>query len=335
MQFKGSLIPCRLCGSPPEEHVVYATRDRHMRSLRTVRCPRCNLVFSNPMPTDEELDEFYKAEYRTLYKGAVGPQPKRILRATRVALSRARLLSTLVRPGAKVLDIGAGGGETVYALTRLGYDAQGIEPGADYAEFARSAYGIRIHIGPFLTFAGEEGTFDAVISFHVMEHLPDPDVFFGFVKSQLKKGGVLLVEVPNIASRRGSFSGRFHMAHVHHFSSATMQAFAEKSGFSLLGNHAGPEDGIVVMSFVNGPAAGKPPKKTLPAPDAAAAAKAVQRLGRERRVLGGGWLATRMSLLRRTLNERRFVRSVAREDIARIVVDRHLAAMRNRKQDQG
>lgn len=339
MQFRGSLIPCRLCGSPPEEHVVYATRDRRMRPLRTVRCPRCDLVFSNPMPTDEELDRFYRAEYRTLYKGSAGPQPHRILRAARAGVKRARLLSRLVDPGAAVLDIGSGGGETIYAMRRLGYDAQGIEPGADYAEFAGKAYGVDVHVGPYRTFAGREGGFDAVTSFHVLEHLPDPSVFFAFAKSQLRPGGVMLVEVPDIATAHGSFRGRFHMAHVHHFSGATLKAFAAKSGFSPLGSHARAEDPILVMSFVNGPVAGRIARKPALQPAVQAAKRepdeAAEPPDARRRLIGRGWLGIRWTLLRRTLNERRFVWHLKREDIARAVLDTHLERRVKVRKDRG
>lgn len=327
MQFKGTLIPCRLCGSQPDTHIVLAEKDRKGQPLRTVRCPDCNLVFSNPMPTDEELTKFYSSQYRQLYKGAHGPKPRRILRAVRNALGRAVLVRSLVPAPAKTLDVGSGGGELVYSLKRFGYDAQGIEPGTDYAEFSRDAYGIDIHIAPFLTFEGHEGSFDIVTTFHVVEHLPEPKQFFNFAAKQLKPGGFLLIEVPNIGMRGGSFHGRFHMAHVHHFSPSTMQAFAEKSGFKLHANYMPEDAGVVFMSFTLGEPAKTAKVATSPvappvdAPDSERAAAALDQISEKKAVIGKNWLSTRIGRLKRTWDEWRFVSSMKPEEIAPRLVD--------------
>ena len=86
--------------------------------------------------------------------------------------------------GAKILDMGAGSGETVLLLQRLGYDAQGIdlEPGAEI-----------IRQGDFLNTGYGDGFFDAVLSqcaFFVSGNIPA-----ALLESHriLKHGGLLLL----------------------------------------------------------------------------------------------------------------------------------------------
>ena len=86
--------------------------------------------------------------------------------------------------GAKILDMGAGSGETVLLLQRLGYDAQGIdlEPGAEI-----------IRQGDFLNTGYGDGFFDAVLSqcaFFVSGNIP---AALRESHRILKHGGLLLL----------------------------------------------------------------------------------------------------------------------------------------------
>lgn len=325
MEFVGTSVPCQLCGSQPEQHIVFATKDRKGNPLRTVRCPGCNLVFSNPMPTDEELDRYYAEAYRFDYKGSHKPKARRVLRATELALHHTGYIARHVPPGAKTLDVGSGGGEMVYVLKRLGYDAHGIEPGEGYGRFSRDAYGIDVHVGPFRTYEAKPGSFDLVTCYHVLEHLPRPGEFFDFIAGLLRKGGHLIVQVPNIAKKDGSFRNRFHFAHVHHFSPATMKAFAEKSGFVLFDNLSADDGHSVYMHFTRGKPGSAKALAGAIEPDAEALARRLDEVGRRRAVIGKGWFEMRRARLRRTIREYRLTLGARPEDVAPRVVDHFLA----------
>ena len=73
--------------------------------------------------------DFYTRYARTLM---VSPEAKRSAMLSHVERS--------LRPGASVLDVGAGAGRDVTAMVELGFDAFGVEPSPDMLAFARHAH---------------------------------------------------------------------------------------------------------------------------------------------------------------------------------------------------
>ena len=115
-QFTGELIACPLCNSTDQKTVSKQGRDG---PLTTVICNDCGLVFSNPMPTQTELDTFYRSRYRAEYKGTIRPKLKHAYRNGLRAISRFERITALgYQPGRRLLDIGAGSGEFLYLLIR-------------------------------------------------------------------------------------------------------------------------------------------------------------------------------------------------------------------------
>src|SRR5215210_3503977 len=127
-------VPCNLCGSREVEEI--GQLDRNRKPLRTVICQRCGLVWTDPRPREEEIVNFYTEDYRLEYKGAYQPRLKHVYRAGRGAIDRYQRIKDLLNPEHNILDIGAGGGEFVYVMRRLGFDARGIEPNRGYAAYA-------------------------------------------------------------------------------------------------------------------------------------------------------------------------------------------------------
>ena len=70
--------------------------------------------------------------------------------------------------------------------------------------------------------------------FHALEHVPDPRAVLATVRGWLKRGGRLVVEVPNIAARVQAPSHQFHYAHLYHFTGSTLGALGEAAGLRLV-----------------------------------------------------------------------------------------------------
>ena len=58
-------VPCNICGS--FDFAQLSDRDRYDMGIITVMCKRCGFIFTNPRPTQEEMDKFYKDAYRNIY----------------------------------------------------------------------------------------------------------------------------------------------------------------------------------------------------------------------------------------------------------------------------
>src|SRR4051794_17153224 len=163
---------------------------------------------------------------RTLQRATVG-QPVSLLR-------RAGL-----RRGSRVLDAGAGGGRLVQALAEDGFLAEGIEPSGRSVALADAAgrpvrrQRIEDH---------QDGGLDAVVLWHVLEHLDEPAAVLDRVLGWLRPGGLLLVGVPNIASLQAGIAGPgwLHLdvpRHRVHFSPRGIRVLLGRSGFEHVQTH--------------------------------------------------------------------------------------------------
>ena len=240
-------IPCNLCGSRDVD--VLATTDRDGHPLRTTICRHCGLVWSNPRPSEDEVRRYYAREYRLDYKGQSTPSLRHIARSGRGAMSRYRVLSPFLKEGDRVLDVGAGGGEVVYALQRLGFDAKGLEPDEQYAQHARETLGVPVQTGFVQDASFPPGSFDVITMYHALEHVEDPLAILARLRSWMVEGGVLLIEVPNVEATCIAPAHRFHFAHLYNFSGSTLTALGRKAGFEPLQTTTSPDGGNLIGVF--------------------------------------------------------------------------------------
>ncbi len=147
-------------------------------------------------------------------------------------MNRYRELRPLLAAGARVLDIGAGGGEVVYVLRRFGFEVRGLEPDEAYARHAREALGVPVQTGFVQDVSFPPGSFDAITMYHALEHVEDPVGVLTVATGWLAEQGVLLVEVPNIEARSVHPAHRFHFAHFYSFNRGTLEAVGRAAGLT-------------------------------------------------------------------------------------------------------
>jgi len=231
---------------------VIGTRDRDRRPLRTTICRRCGLVWSNPRPTEEEVRRYYSSEYRLDYKGQATPSLRHVARSGRGALNRYQALAPFLKPGDRILDAGAGGGEVVYVLRRFGFTASGLEPDEHYARHARETLDVPVATGFIQDATFPPGSFDVITMYHALEHVEDPTAILTRLRSWIVDKGVLLVEVPNVEARCISPDHRYHFAHFYNFSRATLEALGRKAGFEPVETTESPDGGNLISVFKAG-----------------------------------------------------------------------------------
>lgn len=99
-----------------------------------------------------------------------------------------------------VLDLGCGRGESLRVFSRHGIEARGVDGSAEMVAHCREL-GLEVEEGDlFEHLAGTpEGSLGAVVSFHVIEHLPPEslDRLVRLARRALRPGGVLILETPN------------------------------------------------------------------------------------------------------------------------------------------
>src|SRR5207248_5988348 len=132
-----------------------------------LRCGSCGSAVTSGDPPGPDAYETgqYRPE-RPRAAGLVARFQEIVTRQPARFLTRAGL-----QPGARVLDVGAGPGRLVGALTAAGYDARGIEPSRRSAALAEQA-GLPVESTGL--FEHTDADLDAVVMWHVLEHLDDP-----------------------------------------------------------------------------------------------------------------------------------------------------------------
>ncbi len=219
--------PCPITGDSEAE--VVAVRDRHGKPLRNVVSAGSGIVYADPLPV-EDLAAFYREDYRLAYKGSFVPKAKHIARAAGVALERHVHSCGAAQAGMRTLDIGAGGGENVYLMQRLGCEARGIEPNLGYGGFSREHYGVDVFLGMHQEADSEPASFDLVSLYQVLEHLADPVADLRSMARFLRPGGLFLIEVPDILFPGMRFDHKWHPGHLFGYDALTLEAVAAKAG---------------------------------------------------------------------------------------------------------
>ncbi len=261
-------IACPLCGGREIEHLasmpdfVLGTPGLFPLS----RCTVCGLLHQNPRMRSDQIERAYPPHY-----AAHGREPHLmrlwrkhraavLWRLTRrhgyrhldVASSGSRLARLAAPLGAwwrrdaiditfppwigrgRLLDVGCATGVFLRQASAAGWCVAGIEIDPEAAARARSVTP-DIFCGDMAEAPFSPGSFDVITSFHVVEHLVDPVGALTRMIGWLAPGGLLIVEVPNVAGVGGQLFGRYWSGldfprHLVHFTPATMTATVAKAG---------------------------------------------------------------------------------------------------------
>lgn len=195
------LTACPLCGGaalrplrPPRR-----TIDADLAAgCGLARCDRCGLEFTTPRPDDAALAAFYRGRDYTA-REPIDDAAAHARAAAQLALIE-RAGGRLA--GARVLDVGCGGGQLLAAARARGATVCGVDP-SPHAMTAGAALGVEI--APDLA-ALADRRFDVVVMSHALEHVPDLRATLAALRGALTDDGRLCVEVPNLASLRARLS---------------------------------------------------------------------------------------------------------------------------------
>jgi ubiquinone/menaquinone biosynthesis C-methylase UbiE len=97
----------------------------------------------------------------------------------------------------KLLDVGCGRGEMVYAATKRNWNAVGTEISESFAQYAKDKFDINILVGDINKIKLSEEAFDVVTLSSVIQYIQDPLEELKKINSLLKKDGILYLEVTN------------------------------------------------------------------------------------------------------------------------------------------
>lgn len=166
-----------------------------------VQCANCKMIYVDEAISQKEISEFYEISEDPLYL-----QEQRARERTfRHYLSK--MEKHFPKKG-KLLDIGTNTGLFVKVAREAGWDAYGLEPGKQAAEYAKKKFGLDLINEPFEKNTFPENSFDVITLWDVIEHFTDPVAELKKVYKTLKPGGLLCFSTVDpyslIARLRGS-----------------------------------------------------------------------------------------------------------------------------------
>ena len=196
------------------------------------RCARCGLMVTRPFVPDAEMDRHYPPRYRGNRHSFTGRMRTRLRRRAVAAAFPRGFTGTL-------LDIGAGDGSFVREMQSLGWRVSATEFDADAVETLR-AEGVDARCSSAASDSPEafDGPFDAITTWHVLEHVDRPMELTRWAASKLSAGGVFQATVPDAGCWQARLFGRrwLHLdvpRHRFHFTQSTLRRLVESAGLRV------------------------------------------------------------------------------------------------------
>lgn len=225
---------CAACNAPDIRPDI--TYNGH----QLLRCGRCNFVFTADR-------SFPTSQYEDVYSGVTAfqmmlddaKQTHAGHKSGRDLWWFKRMALRWLKPthGKRLLDLGSGPGTFLMVAQREhNYEIQGVEP-AEMAARTAQGFSVPTWCGLSDDFArSTDKTFDAITSFEVLEHVPDPLAFLKTARQLIAPGGWLILSVPNLDDPyclRQQIAPAMPPIHINFFSRSSLQAVLERAGFQL------------------------------------------------------------------------------------------------------
>jgi ubiquinone/menaquinone biosynthesis C-methylase UbiE len=193
-----AVAACDVCGGGSHELMFFA-RDRLFGEegrFTVVRCRDCGLVFVNPRPGIDELGRYYPQEDYDLYNKAAGLKDRSMDELGRLLGPRKGLIEKYQKPG-RLLDIGFGDGSFLYFMKECGWDVAGVDFNEKMVELVEDELGIDVRAGELEEAGFEDGSFDVVTLWGVLEHVQSPRRTLAEIKRITGEGALLVVYTQN------------------------------------------------------------------------------------------------------------------------------------------
>lgn len=163
-------------------------------------CEDCGLLYTTPKPSDEKIGDYYKSEsYYSHQENKKGFIPRVYEAVKSVNLKHKIAIATQGKEPGRLLDIGCGVGDFLHFAEQNGWQCTGAEPSDDASSIAKKRIKAEIMLPKDLEKLPDE-SFDVITMWHVLEHVSDLQWQVNQLNRLLKKGGRLVVALPNFRS---------------------------------------------------------------------------------------------------------------------------------------
>ena len=231
---------CALCGS--SDRSLLFDKGRHNKVVNNYICNNCGFVFILPRPSTQKHQDLYQeGQFSENARNLSVPDDAKFAACERIARSRLKILEQELgeslwstKTSKSLLEVGCGTGDFLRLMRGCGWDVLGLEPDLAYTEAVKERYNLPIH-NQFIEKFEPEKRFNLACSFHVIEHVDNPNVFLANIHRLLDDNGYLYLECPSIDRWYGKTIDFFFWdVHINTFSQKTLEAFLAKNQFQVM-----------------------------------------------------------------------------------------------------
>lgn len=228
--FHMEMFPARFAEN--EDASIYqCTSAGHRTHGRILKCLHCGLVFNETRHDAEKLLDFYSDVEDPTYLKNIDSRFKTF------RYNFEKIKPRLPASG-KLLDIGSYCGVSLKVAHENGFETLGVEPSKWAARYSEEVMQERVFQGTLRDLPAEEGPFDIITMWDVMEHLPHPVEEMKRIHSRLKPGGVFVFSTlfidnwyPKIMKERWPW---YMDMHLFYFTLDALSQLLTKAGLELV-----------------------------------------------------------------------------------------------------
>ena len=202
-------------------------------------CHNCGLLFTQPRPGKDKIGEYYKSdEYYSHQENKQGLIPRIYESVKSINLKNKCRMATKGKGSGRVLDIGCGVGDFLHSMEELGWQVEGIEPSEEATTIAKKRTKARVYTPEEIGQLNDEH-YDLITMWHVLEHVDDLKTEIKQLERLLKKGGRLVLALPNFRSYDAQYYKNYWAAydvprHLNHFCKKSIYKIFSNSELDLI-----------------------------------------------------------------------------------------------------
>lgn len=222
---------------------LYLTVKDHSVSEETFQLilnEELQMLETYPQPAPEKLSAYYESEDYISHTDAKRNLFEKVYHLVKsIALkNKLKLINSLAGEHKNLLDVGCGTGDFLQIAQEHKWNVYGIEPNEQARDIANQKTNNSVgDVKALMNF--ENGNFDIITLWHVLEHLPNLEEQISLYSKLLKPNGKLIIAVPNHKSYDATYYKEFWAAydvprHLWHFSRTSISKLAAPFGLGVI-----------------------------------------------------------------------------------------------------
>jgi SAM-dependent methyltransferase len=244
---------CPACGSINYDKVL--TTEDYLVSgelFDIMECNDCSLRFTSPIPSNNEIYNYYKSDDYISHTGkgnSIINQIYRIVQYFTLRIKKKKVINFSQKKLGSILDIGCGTGKFLKTMKQSGWEINGVEINNTAREIAENNTGSAILNQS--DFFESKQKYDVITLWHSLEHLYDLKKYLNKISISLNANGVIMIAVPNYQSFDAEYYKQDWAAydvprHLYHFSLGAIIILMGKFKFRLIESQQMPFDSFYV-----------------------------------------------------------------------------------------